>query len=232
MIEYVFMIILLIEGIYVSYEGIHYREYKFHEPWLIFYSTYLIFSISWCFHWKRMIILYWFIQILNLILLHLVYEKLNFYFYVGYAFITILLPLVWMLIARIILVFLMLIRNNQELVKIIYKILQIFPEGFLIQELDKDSEQLIVQFVNDTAAKEIVNYENPCGKPIDDSKLNYTVKKINTSQDETQHYPNDEGRIIASSLSKTLQSHVNIIENNIEAIYSIEILDERKSDDS
>ena len=91
---------------------------------------------------------------------------------------------------------------------------------------------MIVQFVNDTAAKEIVNYENPCGKPIDDSKLNYTVKKINTSQDETQHYHNDEGGIISSSLSKTLQSHVNIIENNIEAIYSIEILDNRKSDDS
>ena len=205
--ETAFTIVLILEGMFATYEGWNNSEWKYHESWIIFYSTFLIFSISWWFNWKRIIILYLITQIINLILFYFVYKKSSFYFYAGYAFITILLPLVWMLIARIILVFLMLIRNNQELVKIIYKILQIFPEGFLIQELDKNSEQLIVQFVNDTAAKEIVNYENPCGKPIDDSKLNYTVKKVMNSNDQSYSDEDD----CTMMLSKLLYSYKNEI---------------------
>ena len=94
-------------------------------------------------------------------ILHIVYGKLNFYFYSGYAFITILMPFVCMVISRIILMLLLLIHNNQELVKVIYKMLQIFPEGFLVQQQDSQTQSLVVQFVNDTAAKEILDYESP-----------------------------------------------------------------------
>ena len=161
LIEYVFMFILLFEGVYINYEGNNYLEYRFHEPWLLFYSTFLIFSISCCFHWKRMMFLYWIVQLYNFIMLHVTYDNLGFYFYAGYAFVTVLLPLVCMIIARIILVFLLLIHNNQELVKVIYKVLQIFPEGFLVQQQDSQTQSLVVQFVNDTAAKEILDYESP-----------------------------------------------------------------------
>ena len=98
----------------------------------------------------------WCIQIVNFITLHLNYDKLTVFFYPGYVFITILLPLVWMIIARIILAFLVLIYNNQKLINTIKKILKIFPESILIQTQDQKSGKLIVQFVNDTAAKEMI----------------------------------------------------------------------------
>ena len=46
LIEYVFMIILSIEAIFITQEGLLYDKYKFHEPWLIFYSTFIIISVS------------------------------------------------------------------------------------------------------------------------------------------------------------------------------------------
>ena len=179
LIEYVFMIILIIEGFYITYESLFYQEYQFHEIWMIFYWTFLLISISCCFHWKRMIALYWFVQLWNFIMLHSTYSTINVYFYPGFIFITSLLPLVWMIIARLILAFLMMIHNNQELIKTIKKILLIFPEAILIQTVDEDSERLILQLVNDTAAKEIIKYDNPWGQSIDDNKLEYNFKLIN-----------------------------------------------------
>ena len=219
LIEYVFIIILLIEALFMAYEGSFYKEYKFHEIWLIHYCTYLIISVSWCFHWKRMIVIFWIIQITYFIYLHFIYEKMSVYFYPGYIFITILLPLAWMIIAKIVLSFLMLIHSNQELTKTIKKILQIFPEGILIQILDENSGKLIVQFVNDTVTKEIIDYKDPWGKPINDEKLNLEFKMSNNISSNINNELNS-----ITKLSSLLKSHVEKIQvNEVEAISSFEL---------
>ena len=223
LIEYTFMIILIIEGLYITFEGSFYNEYRFHEIWLMFYWTFIIISISCWFHWKRMVLLYLIIQILYFIILHITYKNISVYFYPGYIFITILIPLVWMIIARIILAFLMLIHNNQELVKAIKKILQIFPEGILIQTLDKNSRKLIIQFVNDTATKEIVKYSNAWGKPIIEENLKYELKTVYSSSNKENTFEENEANDI-TNLSALLESHVEKTQlNETEVASSIEI---------
>ena len=76
-----------------------------------------------------------------------------------------------MVVARILLGFFEIMHNNQVLIETIKKILQVFPEGIIIQSLDEKSQKLILEFVNDAAVKEIANYEDPLNKPVDDTTL-------------------------------------------------------------
>ena len=120
-----------------------------------------------------MVISFWIIQGYQFLLIHLKYANVSKYYYFGFFFSSVLIPLVCMVIARIILGFINLVYTNQELVQTIKKILQVFPEGIIIQSLDERSKKLIVRFVNDTAAENILNYENPVDKSIREDKLNY-----------------------------------------------------------
>ena len=81
-----------------------------------------------------------------------------------------------MLIARILLGFLQMVNNNAELVKTIKKILQVFPEAIVIQSFDKYIDEYSVNFVNQTAEKKIIQYENPCDAPIQDDNIHYLIK--------------------------------------------------------
>ena len=223
LIEHVFIIILIIEALYITYEGWFYTEYKFHEIWIIFYWTFIIISICCWFHWKRMIVLFYILQIIYFVVLHLTYKNISVHFYPAFIFATILIPLVWMIIARIILAFLKLIHNNEELVKTIKKILQIFPEGILIQTLDQDSEKLVVQLVNDTAAKEIIEYPNPCGKPINDEKLKYVFKMVDNNKNTSISFDGENEHGSITKLSALLESHVDKTQvSEVEAISSFE----------
>ena len=117
----------------------------------------------------------------------------------------------------------MLIHNNEELVKTIKKILQIFPEGILIQTLDQDSEKLVVQLVNDTAAKEIIEYPNPCGKPINDEKLKYEFKMVNNNKNTSISFDGENEQGTITKLSALLESHVDKTQvSEVEAISSFE----------
>ena len=118
------------------------------------------------------------IQIYQIIQIHITYTNISLYYYVGYVFTICLIPLVWMIIARILLGFILILQNNQQLVKTIQKILQVFPEGIIIQSLDEKSQQVVLQFVNNTANREIVNYDYSWEKPIEDSKLDYMVAMV------------------------------------------------------
>ena len=230
LIEYVLMTILLILGIFITYEGSTFNKYQFDEIWLIFYCLFLVISISCWFHWKRMVLLYWIIQVINFIVLHLTYEKLTVFFYPGYIFTTILLPLVSMVIAKIILTFLTLIYKNQKLVSTIRKILQIFPESILIQSLDQVSGKLIVQFVNDTAAKEIIEYGDPCGEQIKDSQLKYSFKFAQDCNNFIQSLE-EENKLI-QSLSSLLELHVEKVQfSEKEAISTIKLWHAKWDDD-
>ena len=153
LIEYVFMGVLIIEGSFILFESTFPAEYRFHEIWLIFYWKFVLISISCWFHWKRIVVVFWIIQVCNFAVIHLKYNNISVYFYPGYIFLSILLPLVSMVIARINLAFMMLVHNNQDLTKTIKQILEIFPEGIIIQTFDKMTKNLIVKFANETAVK-------------------------------------------------------------------------------
>ena len=73
-----------------------------------------------------------------------------------------------MVVARILLGFFEIMHNNQVLIETIKKILQVFPDGIIIQSLDEETQNLVLQFINNAAARDIVNYESPLNKPIDD----------------------------------------------------------------
>ena len=176
-IEFIFLFFTILNGIMVTHEGLQYKEYRFHETWLLFYSMYLIISIATCFRWKKMIIVFTVVQIYNIIQIHINYSDVSSYFYMGYMVATLLIPLVWMIVARILLGFIQLQHNNQQLINTIKKILQVFPEGIIIQSLDENTKELIVKFVNYEAQKEIVKNEYSLGKPIDNSKLNIEIKE-------------------------------------------------------
>ena len=232
LIEYVFMTILIFQGLYITYESLFYQEYQFHEIWLIFYCIFLLISISCCFHWKRMIALYWFVQIWNFIMLHSTYKTISVYFYPGFILITSLYPLVCMVIARLILAFLMMIHNNQELIKIIKKILLIFPEAILIQTVDKNTGKLVVQLVNDTAAKEIIKYQSPCGQPIDDNRLEFNFKIINNNKSINKNIDQDQ-QDLTTTLSNLLENHVEKIQGNrTETMSSIELWTDKCEEES
>ena len=124
---------------------------------------------------NNMIFMFYFVQLYNFVLLHITYNDISMYFYMGYTLITLLLPLVSMIVARILLGFLLVIHKNKELIKTIKKILKVFPEGIIIQSLDKTSKELIVQFANEIAEKHVISYDDIRGSPIDNFKLNYEI---------------------------------------------------------
>ena len=210
-IEYVFFIFLLFDGIDIAYEGTFFNEYKFYEIWLLYYSIFLIISIASCFQWKRMVLLFWFVKIFNFIVIHYTYKSISLYFYCGYVFVIIFLPLIWMIAARIILGFILTIYKNQELAKTIKNILKIFPESIIIQSIDEKSDSPIIQFVNDSAIKDIIDYDDPVGKPIINERLQYIlaeVKHIKDSESSNQHGQETN----TYSLSELLQYHIDLIE--------------------
>ena len=137
-----------------------------------------------------------------------------------------------MILARIILVFLLSIHNNVQLVKTIKRILQVFPEGFLIQSLEEKSANLLLQFVNNTAIKNIIRYDDPLGKPILDEKLNYKINLIDNTSKITTNI-DDEEKINIQSLSELLRSHVESIEKyGAEATSSIQLRESSQNTDS
>ena len=131
----------------------------------------------------------------------------------GYTFITLLLPLVSMIVARILLGFLLVIHNNSELIKTIKKILEVFPEGIVIQSLDKRSQELVVQFANEAATKNVISYDGAQGCPIDSSKLDYEIKDENDSGNLNLEQE-DSASLSTICLSKFLAQQVEVVQSN------------------
>ena len=157
--------------------------------------------------------MFWSVQLYNFVLLHITYINISLYFYLGYTLITLLLPLVSMIVARILLGFLVVIHNNSELIKTIKKILEVFPEGIVIQSLDKRSQELVVQFANDAAAKDVINYDGVQGWPIDSSKLNYEIK-YESDSGNLSLVQKDNPSLSTVCLSKFLAQQVEVVQNN------------------
>ena len=94
LIEYTFFFQIFTIGIIISQEGLQYKEYRFHETWLVFYSMFLIVSIATCFRWKVIVIIFCSVQAYQIITLHVKYSSISFYLYAGFLSATVLIPLV------------------------------------------------------------------------------------------------------------------------------------------
>ena len=159
------------------------------------------------------------------------------YYYVGFIFVTWVYPLIVMMIAKVLLEFLVLLHKNEELIKTINYILQVFPEAVLIQAFDEESKEYIIKFANNEALKAILNYgdskvssnsisyisdKTDCeylNKPIDEERLHYIFTNI---EKRSKHY---SGTNVLSSdetlhLSELLLSHVDSIHKGENEIVS------------
>ena len=127
-----------------------------------------------------------------------------------------------MIIAKLLLGFLLMNHNNQELIKTMKKILQLFPEGIIIQEINEKCNLLPVEFINNTAVKELIDNSNFDNTFIEKERidqilnLSIKIKKENITFDESEN----SDIIILSDL---LQTHANRIQYEKEAITSIEV---------
>ena len=80
-----------------------------------------------------------------------------------------------------------------------------------------------MQLVNDTVAKEIIKYNNSCGKPIDDSKLEYDFKLLNNHKNASISFEGEQ-QDEATLLSDLLESHIDKTQvNGTETMSSIEL---------
>ena len=197
---------------------------------LFFIQFFLLQVLQLVFIGSNMILMFWFIQIYNFVLLHITYNDISMYFYMGYTFITLLLPLVSMIVARILLGFLLVIHNNSELIKTIKKILEVFPEGIIIQSLDKCSQEPVVQFANEAATNDVISYQGIQYNPIDDSKLNYDIKVENEAC-SSNFVPEDDISFSKISLSQLLDQQIEAVQHkDIEVSVPVEFKD--KNNDS
>ena len=168
-----------------------------------------------------MVLAFWSIQIYNFIQIHLTYSDISHFFYLSYAFAVISLPLIIMLMCRIVLGFILVIYNNQDLIATIKRILEVFPEAIIIQSIDRDSDKLVMQFANDTANKDIIKYEESLGKPIQDESLSYVLKTSDKFTRTCQSFQASEKDCY--TLSEVLQSHAYIAQiNKFETTSSVE----------
>ena len=168
------------------------------------------------------------VQIYQFIQIHLTYSDISFYYYCGFIYATCLFPLVWMAVARVLLGFIISLQNNQQLIKTIQKILQVFPEGIIIQSLDEKSQQVVLQFVNNTANREIVNYDYLQDKPIEDNKLDYIISTISNI---CQNNFNEFQDLQFYRLSEYLQSQIDeVCHSQSEITNSIELKSSNNTD--
>lgn len=128
-----------------------------------------------------------------------------------------------MITSKIILGLLEHIQRNRKLIKTIKNILEVFPEAVLIQSLDDQSKSFVLSFINNTGTNNIVDYESPLDRPIDDDKLKLVIKSVQTSSKSDA--ANSQGCLHRNAtLSSVLEYHQSLIsEAHSEVVSAIEV---------
>ena len=127
-----------------------------------------------------------------------------------------------MMIAKVLLEFLNLIHKNEELVRTIKHILQVFPEAVLIQTYDDKTKKFVIKFANDAAKRDILNYNSALrnshhsfdflDQPVADQNLNYIFTEVENwdKSNSNLQLPSPTESI---HLSELLETHVDAIMN-------------------
>ena len=132
-----------------------------------------------------------------------------------------------MMIAKVLLEFLNLIHKNEELIRTIKHILQVFPEAVLIQTYDEKTKKIVIKFANDAAKRDILNYDSALrnsafsdenshhsfdllDQPVVDENLNYTFSEVENwdKSNSNLQLPSPAENM---HLSELLETHVDAI---------------------
>ena len=108
-------------------------------------------------------------------------KKPTVFFYVVIVSNSIFIPLGWMIQGKIIRDMLRLLNENKQLIETIQAILQMFPEGVLIQSQDKDSNESKLKFANIVAKIQILmNFD--CDENLENFEDTDSIFKLENNE--------------------------------------------------
>lgn len=114
-----------------------------------------------------------------------------------------------------------LIHENKELVDTIKNILEVFPEGVIIEGLKPETNQFVVKYVNRVASEDLFNNRNYDEKSIDDSQLEYAIETNLNSSSNDEHLDNNRfDQDMLTSLNSLLDTHKAEIDDTQTSISS------------
>ena len=143
-------------------------------------------------HWKRQVLLLYFMFTVFIILLNVYYDKISIILYMGIFLMWTLYLVIWIFISFKLKELIVMVKTNKDLIHTIQTILQVFPEGVIIRSLDETSKQTVLRFANNIAKKDLAP-EVGQGEQLVDLKIK-VVDSHNLSLDNDSHrsiYLND-----------------------------------------
>ena len=123
---------------------------------------------------------FWLVNIYYVVQVHLNYGIRNLQFYVAIPIINLLYPVIWMILSKIIKGLLQLIQQNQELVDTIKNMLEVLPEGVIIEGKDKPNDHVLVRYANRIATQDLFDGQWFEGKSINSNQTDAIIK-LNSS---------------------------------------------------
>mmetsp|Transcript_31519 Transcript_31519/g.27907 ORF Transcript_31519/g.27907 Transcript_31519/m.27907 type:complete len:360 (+) Transcript_31519:733-1812(+) len=130
------------------------------------------------------------------------------------------LPTIGMIISKIMLNFFMILNTNQKLVLTNKQILEVFPQGVIIESLNPESQKVIMEFINKVAKQEILRNDVSSNKlPNLDEKVQIRNIKVGLKQGKEEMKTSDFGlRELLDYHSEYIDHYSQNIESEIELI--------------
>ena len=138
-------------GLVMVIEDMFQSNYLLNEHWII-YILYLKYIGSFFFmKWTRIVFILYFIMICYALMLNYYFDKRPLKLYSAFSFVGILFPVSIYYGTKKIKEIIILLKINKDLIHTIRSILQVFPEGVIIQSIDPLTKQTVIKFANDVA---------------------------------------------------------------------------------
>ena len=125
---------------------------------------------------------------------------------------------------------LLLLKENRDLIATIRKILQVFPEGVIIQELDEKSQKYITKYANSSIRKEILNMGST-GSHLHLSDSSIKVKSLDGpkfTMNISDFLEMQSSKLEGQEENKSIQSMVTLVEPGLELTRIIEAEEDHK----
>ena len=126
-----------------------------------------------------------------------------------------------MVLCKIIRGLIALIHENKELVDTIKNILEVFPEGVIIEGLKPKTKQIVVKYANRVASEDLLNNINFNDKSIDGNQLDYAVEaNLDIVDNAERPFDNRLRQDMVISLNSLLDAHKAKIDDTQNSISS------------
>ena len=160
-LRYIFIVWTIIFGVALTQENLIYQNYQMYEFWPVFYLSSFLIGIVHCLEAKRIIFAYWFVIIYNSAVIHLKYGQRNFQFYSLMVLSFLFYPILLITLSQIVRMLLHLLYNNKQLLETIKHILEVFPEGIIIQTPTAEAGEDNIKFSNKEAKATLLRKSEP-----------------------------------------------------------------------